>query len=77
MMTEKQARTRRDELVDRVNHLVMQIPLLQKEETACRGQIQLLSEQLGEVPAPPGASDEAEGKPNGKPNRKGKAAVRE
>jgi hypothetical protein len=76
MMTEKQLKCRRDELVDRVNHLVVQIPLMQKEETACRGQIQLISEMLGEVPPPPGAiesDDVSPKKPNAKPKRKGKA----
>lgn len=75
MMTKKELEERRGQLVDRVNQLVEQIPALQREETACRGQVQLISELLGEVPAPPGA-EEAEGKPNGKPKRKGKAAAR-
>lgn len=85
-MTEEQARTRRDQLVARVNELVDQIPALQREEQAIRGQIQLLSEQLGEAPAPPGAIEVGDGeppgeditpkKPNGKPKRRGKAVAR-
>lgn len=76
MMTKKELEERRGQLVDRVNQLVEQIPALQREETACRGQVQLISELLGETPPPPGATEEAEGKPNGKPRRKGKALSR-
>lgn len=84
MMNEEQLRVRRDQLVDRVNHLVEQIPALQREESAVRGQIMLINEMLGEIPPPPGAVEANRGaepkKPDGKPRvvntkkRTGKAA---
>lgn len=76
MMNKEQLKTRREQLVNRVNELVEQIPALQREETAIRGQIQLISELLGDIPAPPGAAGELDAdKPNGKPKKRGKAAA--
>lgn len=79
MMTEEELKARREHLAERVNQLVEQIPRLQREETAIRGQILLISEMLGEVPPPPGAvqaEDESPKKPNAKPKKRGKAAAR-
>ena len=64
-MNEQDLKARRDQLVDRINFLVTQIPLLQREETACRGQIQLIDELLGQAPAPPGAVTFGDGEPEG------------
>lgn len=66
---DEKLKERRVKLVDRINYLVATIPQLQSEELALRGQLQLIAELLGEIPAPPAERQEPEPPPPDKPAR--------
>lgn len=90
MMTERELKIRREQITGRIQQLEsesqaheQQAVLMRRETIALQGQVQLINEQLGEVPPPPGAvtvSDDVPGgeeiKPKPRPKKRGKAVPR-